>query len=368
MNAELDTVAANAVESMTRGEADIAITTAKKFPRSISKFRQDAMSMATADVDVAASCFYRLQRGGKVIEGPSARLAEIIASAWGNMKFGARVVAEDDKFITAQGVAHDLEKNVFTSIEVRRRITDKNGNRFNDDMIVMTGNAAASIALRNAIFKTIPFSYAKVVYEQAKKTAIGDAKTLGQRRAGMVDAFAKIGVTQEMLLNFVGQSSMEDVGLREIETLIGTFSAIRDGDTTVDEQFPEASVSPEQAEAMKKAKKLRAALNKELIAAINLEQLAAAKTTFETANGVTMWAEKTHVRDGEVFGDLLAQRESGIRDAMVAIMARIRNAEGVPQFEKATDEFLKHPQLDTEENQETIREVGRALGLEQYSK
>jgi hypothetical protein len=356
------------LESMTRGEADIAISTAKKFPRSISKFRQDAMSMATADVDVAASCFYRLQRGGKVIEGPSARLAEIIASAWGNMKFGARVVSEDDKFITAQGVAHDLEKNVYTSIEVRRRITDKNGQRYNDDMIVVTGNAASSIALRNAIFKTIPFTYAKTVYEQAKRTAIGDAKTIGMRRTGMIEAFAKIGVTQEMLLNFVGCPSMEDVGLREIEQLIGTFSAIKEGDTTIDEQFPEASISPEQAEQIKKIRKLRAALNKSLITVESLEQHADVKAAFETANGATIWAEKTHVRDNETFGDLLSQKEAGIRSNMVTIITRIKNAEGVPAFERATDDFMKHPQLDTQENHDLIAEVGRALGIEQYAK
>ena len=50
--------------------------------------------MATIDAEVAGSCFYKLSRGGKTIEGPSVRLAEIVASAWGNLKFGARIIDE----------------------------------------------------------------------------------------------------------------------------------------------------------------------------------------------------------------------------------------------------------------------------------
>jgi len=115
------------IAEITRAETDIQIMTAKKYPRNIKKFRQDAMSMATQDAETAASCFYKLKRGHgedtKIIEGPSVRLAEIVANAWGNMRYGARIVNEGEKEVTAQGVAHDLEKNVASTIEVARRIT-----------------------------------------------------------------------------------------------------------------------------------------------------------------------------------------------------------------------------------------------------
>ena len=245
MNAE--NIPVNALDTITRGEIDIAINTAKRFPRVISTFRQKAMTMATSDAETAASCFYKLARGGNHIEGPSVRLAEIVASAWGNLRFGARIVNEDDKFVTAQGVAHDLEANVSTTVEVRRRITDKNGNKFKDDMIAVTCNAACAIALRNAIFKTVPFTYAKQIFEQAKKTAVGDVKTIGERRKQMVDSFGKMGVSLDQILVMVGRPSLEDVGLAEIELLIGVFNAIKDGDTTVEEQFPPA-VKPAKTE------------------------------------------------------------------------------------------------------------------------
>lgn len=230
------------LSEMTKAEIDIQISTAKKYPRNLKKFRQDAMSMATADAETAASCFYKLKRGkgedAKIIEGPSVRLAEIVANAWGNMRYGARIIDEGEKAVTAQGVAHDLEKNVGSTIEVSRRITTKDGRRFGDDMVQVTKNAACSIALRNAIFKTVPFTYAKQVYEQAKKVAVGGAKTILERRQSMLEAFSKISVAKDQVLTYLEKSSIEEIGLSEIELMIGVFTAIKDGDTTIEQTFP----------------------------------------------------------------------------------------------------------------------------------
>jgi len=224
------------IEEITRAEIDSQIATAKKYPRGIKKFRQEALTMACCDVDIAGQCFYVLERAGKRIEGASVRLAEICANAWGNMRYGARIVGEDDKCVTAQGVSHDLEKNVASTIEVSRRITNKTGQRFSDDMVQVTKNAACSIALRNAIFKTIPFAYVKPIYEQAKKTAVGSLKTLKTRKADMIKAFNGLKIDEKMLEKFIGKP-LEDAGLADVETLIGAYNAIKDGDTTVAEQF-----------------------------------------------------------------------------------------------------------------------------------
>jgi hypothetical protein len=240
----------SSISDITRAEIDIQISTAKRYPRSLAKFRQDALSMATCDREVAASCFYKLKRTGEdgktFIEGPSVRLAEIVANAWGNLRYGARIIAESEREVIAQGVCHDLEQNVFSTIEVSRRITKKDGKRFGDDMIMVTKNAACSIALRNAIFKTVPFTYAKDVYEKAKQTAVGTAKTLGERRQEMLVAFSKMSVTKDQILTFLELTSLEDIGLAEIETMIGVHTAIKNGDTTVDLQFdPKKGEKPE---------------------------------------------------------------------------------------------------------------------------
>jgi hypothetical protein len=239
---ELLVASSTAIEQINRAEIDIQVATAKKYPRSIAKFRQEALTMAVMDEETAASCFYKLKRKNadgtvKYIEGESVRLAEICACSWGNLRYGARIIDENDRFVTAQGFFFDVEKNIGGSIEITRRICDKNGRTFSEDMIAVTKNAACSIAFRNAIFKAIPRVYIKSIYDQAKKTALGNAKTTAQRRQQMTEAFAKMSVSVEEILAYCQKPSLEDIGVTEIEDLIGVYTAIKDGDTTIDEAF-----------------------------------------------------------------------------------------------------------------------------------
>ena len=220
------------------GEVDVQIATAKRYPRSIKAFKEQAMMMATFDEATAAGCFYSLPRGGKPIEGPSARLAEIVLSAWGNVRADARVVATEEKEIVAEAMTWDLEKNVAIRVQVRRRITGKNGQRFNDDMITVTGNAACAIALRNSVFKVIPNVFTNSIYHAARKAAIGDIKTIAASRADMVEYFGKMGVTPDRVFAAVGKANIEEIGLDELATLKGVATAIKDNEFTVDDAFP----------------------------------------------------------------------------------------------------------------------------------
>lgn len=242
----IDALTSGAMSALTRAEIDIQISTAKHYPRSLRTFLSRAMTMATLDQETAASCIYSLPRGkekggqAKFITGPSIRLAEIIASAWGNLRMAARLVGDDAKFITAQGMCHDLEVNNAITMDVQRRITYKNGGRYNDDMVGVTGNAAASIALRNAILRVIPRSYTNAVYEAARKVAVGDAKTMTQRRAEWVTYFGKLGISPERIAGAVAKASVEDIGQEELLVLRGIANAIKDGTLDIDEAFSES--------------------------------------------------------------------------------------------------------------------------------
>lgn len=224
--------------SQLGGEVDIQIATAKRYPRSIKNFKSQALEMATFDEATAAGCFYSLPRGGKPIEGPSARLAEIILSAWGNVRADAKVIAIEEKEVIAEAMTWDLEKNVAIRVQVRRRITGKDGRRYNDDMITVTGNAACAIALRNSVFKVIPNVFTNAVYHAARQAAIGDIKTIAAKRSEMVDYFGKMGVTSDRVFAAVGKSGIEEIGLDELATLKGVATAIKDNEFTVDEAFP----------------------------------------------------------------------------------------------------------------------------------
>jgi hypothetical protein len=236
------------VQLLQSAEIDQQITTAKKYPRSVEKFLRSSRSLATLNEQTARACNYALPRDGKMIEGPSARLAEIIASQWGNCRYGARVVAEDEGFVTAQGVFHDLEHNSFVTFEIKRRITNRNGQRFGADMVAVTSNAACSIALRNAVFKGVPKAIWEPVYLAARATVAGDVKTLSVRRSNMIQEFKKLRVTPEELYALVGVKGEADIGLDEMVTLGGVFTAIQDGDTTVDAVFKRAPEPKKPAE------------------------------------------------------------------------------------------------------------------------
>jgi len=238
---------------LTKAEIDTQIATAKAFPRSLTKFRDKALSMATFSEDIAASCTYALPRGGSRLEGPSIRLAEIVAASYTNVQYGGRVISNDGKMIVAQGVCIDLENNVKSTVEVSRKITDKNGRTYNQDMQVMTGNAAIAIAVRNAIFKVIPGALVSDIQEKAKEVARGTAETLIKRRDKAVTYFKSLGVTEEQLCRVLEIQKVGDIDLDKLETLTGMRMAIKNGEATVQSIFEaETNAADPEAERVSK--------------------------------------------------------------------------------------------------------------------
>lgn len=243
----LEATPPTALEAITRSEIDTQITTAKRYPRSLAKFRQDAISMICIDEKTAASCIYRLPARGESgpIEGPSIRLAEMVAVCWKNIRYGGYIISEDERFVVARGVARDMENNVEFSADVRRRITTRDGRRYGDDMIATTSQAAIAIAVRNAVFKVVPRAFVESLMDEAKKTARGDEKTLGTRRSAMLEYFTKnLKVTKQKVYERLATEGNPvqgdaDIGLDELDTLRGWAQSVKDGEMTVKDLFPD---------------------------------------------------------------------------------------------------------------------------------
>lgn len=240
----METAGPTALALIGDSEVDLQVSTARRFPRSITTFMRRAKEMATLTPEIAASCIYALPRKEngrqKNIEGPSARLAEICASAWCNLRAEGKVLGNDDQFVTARGTAWDVESNVAIAYEVKRRITTSSGQTYSADMIGVTGNAAASIALRNAIFKAVPTPFWKPIYLECRKVVAGDARTFSVRRDNMLHEFAVMGVTEERLCQAIEVKGKADITLDHMATLAGFFTALKDGDTTIEEAFQES--------------------------------------------------------------------------------------------------------------------------------
>lgn len=239
------------IDAVERANVDSQVATAKQYPRDLARSVNNSIAMATMDAATAQSCGYALPRGGKPITGPSVHLAKLIVSNWGNMRAEAKVVQITDKQVISRGTCWDLENNVATAFEVRRSIIGKGGKRFSDDMITVTGNAANSIAYRNAVFSVIPKAIIDKVYQAAQHYITGDLsdeEKLVSRRKKCIDFFkSEYGITEDEVVMLCGKQTVNQIKADQIALLLGITQSLKDGDTTVEDLM-----KPYRAEENKK--------------------------------------------------------------------------------------------------------------------
>lgn len=227
------------IDAVERANVDSQVATAKQYPRNIARSINNSIAMATMDYNTAQSCGYALPRGGKPITGPSVHLAKLIVSNWGNIRAEAKVVQITDKQVISRGTCWDLENNVATAFEVRRSIVGKGGKRFSDDMITVTGNAANSIAYRNAVFSVIPKAVTDKVYQAAQHFITGDLsdeEKIVARRKKCIDFFRdEYGISEDEIVMLCGKQTVNQIKADQIALLLGITQSLKDGDTTVEE-------------------------------------------------------------------------------------------------------------------------------------
>lgn len=243
--AEVDVMRSDSINQLTRAEISLQIEVARQYPRNLQRCQQEAIALATSTEDVAKGCFYRLERDGKAITGGSIRLAEILAHSWEHIRVASRIIDIDEHFVTAQAICIDLQRNVAFAAEVKRRITTREGRRYSEDMIQTTAQAASAISRRNVVFSAIPEALWMPVYIAAVRRAIGDAKTLIDRREKMLVAFGKMGVRPQQILDYFGVATPEAITIDHVERALGIFNAIRDGEQTIEQAFPAQAKSSE---------------------------------------------------------------------------------------------------------------------------
>jgi hypothetical protein len=225
------------------GQLAELIRIVRENPRNEARSIAKAEMLATMNKEVASSCFYKLKRYDKknkrdvFIEGPSIRLAEIFCSAWKNTYRGSSVVDISATHVTARGECIDLENIVFKYATVKRSIVGSSGLRYGDDMITTTAQASCAIAERNAVLAVIPRSFLNLVLASAKKVAIGDVKSLAERRQKMIEEFGKMSISIEQILVYVDRHDVESIELDDMELLVGTFTALKEGITSIDDVF-----------------------------------------------------------------------------------------------------------------------------------
>lgn len=248
---------------------DIQVATAHAFPRNVESALKNMLFTATMDIETAEKCTYAVPRAGKAITGKSIGLAKICLQAWGNLRGEARVTNVADRYLESEAVVWDLEANVAIKVTVKRSIMQNKGkDRMSDDMIVVTGNACNSIALRNAVFNVIPQAITDKVYSSVQAKIIGDTETYARRLKKVVEGFkTQYGKTEKEILALVGKTEMKQIKPEDLVVLIGVATALKDGDTQVDSIFKPTPKTKEELqkevtdkkEALKKSQQPAAA-------------------------------------------------------------------------------------------------------------
>lgn len=237
MEQQTEIVSANALESMTRADIDVQIQTAKKYPRNVAVALKEAITQATCSEDVADDCIYSLPRAGKEIEGPSVRLSEILVGCWKNLRVGVRIMNEGENEVVAQAVVHDLEANNAISVEVSRRITTKDGARYNADMIGVAKAAASSIAFRNGVLRVIPKAFWSQVYEKAKLCVANGQQSIAQRRAKAIEWLMARGIPSDAVLRRLDRGKIGEIDGNDLVTLRGIINAAREDNVDLKDEF-----------------------------------------------------------------------------------------------------------------------------------
>jgi hypothetical protein len=228
-------------EAQERAAIDSQVATAKRYPRDLVRVRNNSIAIACMDKETAESCRYAKPVGGKNVTGASVHLARIICQQYGNIRVQQRIKQITDKVIIAEAVAFDMETNYAVSVEARRSIVGKDGQRYKESVIETNAMAILAVAERNAILKVIPKAISDSVYKAAFDMANGDLSdadkiTIARKKA--LDFFKETySVAEEQVLQVLGLRSVNQIGKEQIADLRGYIQSIKDGELTISDLF-----------------------------------------------------------------------------------------------------------------------------------
>jgi hypothetical protein len=224
---------------------------AYKHPRNPVKVTNNCIAMIASDMELAESCTFSVSKGGKNITGPSIVLAKLIAREMGNIRCEQRVVGYDDTHVTSEAICFDLEKNFAIRTQIKRSIVGSRGQRYSEDMAVITGNAGSSIALRNAIFAVLDPFVVKKVHTSAKNKVTGDlsdeSKLIARRTAivnGFLASYSSLNLTDREIAGAVGKTLVEHINADDILTLIGFEKSLAAGEIAFESVFRKTVANP----------------------------------------------------------------------------------------------------------------------------
>ena len=239
-------------------EVQASMAIAKRFPRDEFAAYTRIMN-ACKRPSLAENAAYAYPRGGTTVTGPSIRLAEVLANAWGNIDYGYREVGSGPGYTDVEAYAFDKESNSRScrTFRVSHIRSTKQGNKnLTDprDVYELVANQA-SRRIRACILQIIPGDVteeAMKACESTIKKSGGDAPLVDRVRK-MAAVFQEYGVTTEMLERRLGHK-LDATIEQELVQLRRIYTSIKDGAAKREEFFDLVASSSEGGQKPSQAK------------------------------------------------------------------------------------------------------------------
>jgi len=241
-------------QSRAAAEVYASVLAAKQAPRDTTR-ASESMAQSCGMPQLAERAFFRFNRGGGQVTGPTVHLARELARCWGNIQYGVAELRRDDDAGQSemQAFAWDMESNARSSAVfiVPHKRDKKGGPESLTDMRDIYENNANNGArrVREAILAVLPLWFVEDAKDKCQKTlAEGGGKPLEQRKGDAIAAFGKLGVTKAQLEAHLGRRAAEWLDL-DLASLTVIHKSISRGEVTVADEFPVAPVSAEEIQS-----------------------------------------------------------------------------------------------------------------------
>lgn len=277
--------AAAALGARARADIEARTVVAMNRPRYIDQFREKLLEACKRTGFAEQARYSKPLGGGKSAEGFTIRFAEECVRHYRNLDLSTMVVSEDDERRVVRCSVTDLETNVPWSTEVvvpktverrnttgddevLRKRTNSTGQtvyirRATEDEIAISQNRLCAKAMRNLVLNHIPSDILEeadiAVLETVKAEENSDPTA---RRKKMLDAFYRIGVSSEMIAEFLEHPS-DKATPAEIHILGKVYNAMKEGTTWAEVMESKKGPKAEAAPAPKQANPLDAAIAKQ---------------------------------------------------------------------------------------------------------
>jgi len=242
------TALATIEQSRAVAEVQAALVLARANPRNeqlVIRSVTDACKRPT----LAESAEYVYVRGGTQVVGPTIRLAEVLARAWGNVEYGFREVGRGADFSEVEAFCYDYQTNtkVTRQFQVRHWRDKKGGGAAlteERDKYEMVANQAQR-RVRACILEVVPGDITDMAVEACRATLGKEVGNIEEAVPKMLSAFEAVGVTQEEIEDYL-QRSVKSIVPADIVNLRRVMNSIKQGVASKDEFFkrPEKKVDP----------------------------------------------------------------------------------------------------------------------------